>query len=241
MIYLKRYILSLWGLILVKYYCLRTRSATSLQLRKSYRRVFIICPGPSASRIVDEEFTDDDMIIFINHAIKLVDDINKNSSTCISDNLFYFSLDTPRTNEVYNLHLEEISKVKAFFLPYHFMHIPHFDYLRKINFVLNPKFTFSWEYGFELNNKGTNGFNKISSSGNSACGFGTLVSALQLAFTIGERNIVLFGCDFGESQNKRYFINSIPNRQDTPFDVIKYDFFEVCKKLKKLHWKIEIK
>ena len=241
MIYLKRYILSLWGLLLVMYFYLKTRNSTKVQLKKKYRRIVIICPGPSAIKIAEEKFSDDDMIIFINHAIKLVGFLDKNNFACISDNLFYFSQDTPRTYEAYNLHPKEMSKVKVFFLPYHYMHIPYFNYLSNINFLLNPKFRFSWEYGFELNNNSTDGFKRISMGRNSACGFGTLVTSLQLALAMGEKKIVLYGCDFGVSKDKRYFDEAIPVRLDTPFDKIRTDFFEVKNILQNLQWSVEIK
>lgn len=239
--YIKRYLISIWGLLLVKYYALKKKESTINQLNRKFKRIIIICPGPSAIKIRDEIISDSDCVIFINHAIKLFDEVNSKNSVSSKMNFYYFSVDTPRTSEAFDLSHEFMSKVNVIFTPYHYIHLPYFKYLDKIDILLNPRIGFSWTYGFQIRNNGPKGFSEISHGKISACGFGTLVSSLQLAFTMGQRNIVLFGCDFGSLGQEKYFDQSIPIRMDTPFNKIENDFIEISKIIRDKHWNINIK
>jgi hypothetical protein len=214
--FLKRYVLSIRAFLWIIFYSSKTRIARSFLFEKKFRRVFIVCPGPTANTILDESFTDSDIVILINHAIKLAEYVD------LKKNIYYFSLDYTRTSEIYQQSHSLFLRVKKIFLPYHFFHLTNKALIKEIDIVLLPKVTFSFTYGLMLKNNGPENIN-IMRRKFCANGFGTLASFLQIAFNFKPDEVVFCGCNFGKMSGSQYFDNLIPIRNDTPFDKIKND------------------
>lgn len=220
---LKRYAFSLRAFIWIVFFSIRTRGKRSLICNKKVRRVFIICPGPGAAQILEEDLFETDGVILINHAVKLAEHIKH------TKNVYYFSLDYSRTDEFLKSNSVLFSKVVKIFVPYHFFQLVNYKLIKNIDVVLMPSITFDLFFGLKIKNVGANnfkGFGKFFC----ATGYGTLASSLQLVANFSPEEVIFIGCDFGKIDDSQYFDKTIPIRHDTPFDLIRRDVNIILKK-----------
>jgi hypothetical protein len=191
----------------------------------NFREIHIVCPGPSAVKILDCEFEDSSAVIFVNHAVKMASDIS-------NDNLFYFSADGVRTSEVIKISHNELKKCTSILAPWHLFHVNN-KILRSIDIVLKPKVHVRYKYGLETVDNGPEQFS-VMTTAPCGSGFGSLVYALKFGLIFTPNTIKLWGCDFGNKNGKKYFDKNTPARSDTPFDLIREHFSVASEKIKEM-------
>ena len=92
-----------------------------------------------------------------------------------------------------------------------------------------PQLRFTKDFGFVGVNAGPENFDALKKR-SIASGFGSLVSALQLAVKFSPKTIRLLGCDFGDKKGKRYFSEDMPARKTEAFEKTK-KHFEVAEQI----------
>ena len=222
---IKKYLISIRGLI-----WLLTKLNINKKLKHeifntiSYDKVHIVLPGPTGEKIIKSEFNSNECIIFVNHAIKLANQVNTDIDK------YSFLADTTRAIEVMELFNNQIKATTSIFMPYNFIHLRRkLNLLSRFSIYLMPEITFNFKLGLECKNRGAINFKSLDIR---PCGygFGTLCFVLQLAYLFKPKIINTYGCNFGLVSNKRYFDETLPLRSDTPYEKIKLDF-EIIKKI----------
>lgn len=216
-----RYINSIYIFTIIKIKSFRSKSHFKKLFNSKYKKVHIICPGPSAKKVFNEEFHKDECIIFINHALKILPKIRTNDTM-----LYYFTSDGTRFQESINENLNQINKVTSIILTSHLYHF-NYNLVKKSNLFFVPEITLSKEYGLIGKNKGPNSFSKISMKP-FLTGFGSMINSLQLAILFKPKKIKLWGCDMIDVNNERYFSRDVPTRSTQQFDLTK-EHFEIIK------------
>lgn len=190
-----------------------------LKLKK--RTIHVVCPGPSAGIFLEETIDNNDLVFFINHGIQLAENFKKSS------NLFSFTIDGVRSYEILNYDFVKKGNIKTIFLPSHFFHYRRLSILKKIDIFLFPNIVFDSFYGFSLNSKSAIDF-KSNYYRFSALGYGSLNSFLQFVVKLKPIEIKLYGCDFGEKNNIRYFNKTMPSSNSHPFGLM-FEEFKIIK------------
>ena len=195
--------------------------------KMNFDDVHVVCPGPSAAKLVEQNFDENSAIIFVNHAVKLASQVKG------SGKLFYFSADVTRTSEVLIHNHEEIKKCFSILAPWHLFQIKKFSLFKGLNILLLPKTRMTSKYGLETVNNGPHNFSKLTKTPNGS-GFGTFVYSLKLAILFSPKRITLWGSDFGNKDGMKYFDEKTPIRNDTPFELIKKHFYIIKDKINDL-------
>jgi hypothetical protein len=212
---------SIYGYVLV----INKRAQGVRQLKEIgvYKTVHVVCPGPTASNIKNAEIDKDDAVIFVNFAVKL-------SPEVLSGNLFFLSADIVRYKEVLESFTLPANIKNRILLLASTFRLGSDNTWRKSDVLIVPHYRFKWPIGLSAK---ISSLDKLSKEtlGCEQTGFGTLNYALQVAAHMGEREIKLYGCDFGKVKGMLYGVENIPIRNDTPYDVIKFDFDRLVKHL----------
>lgn len=180
--------------------------------------VHLVCPGPSARELLNFSVTENDSIVFVNHAVGLVTELKVPSSA----GRYFITADTTRLMEIIKSRSEALASCKSIFTPYNLCHLKEKDLCSCIDIILKPKVRINFLLGLEMQNLGANNIN-ILEPHPSAKGFGSLLFGFQLAALLGTKKIVLWGVDYGEVAGQRYFDDKGLNRLDTPFKQISND------------------
>ena len=180
--------------------------------------VHLVCPGPSARQLLNFSVTENDSIIFVNHAVGLATELKVPSSV----DCFFITADTTRLMEIIRGRSEALALCKSIFSPYNLCHLKEKELCGCIDIILKPKVKINFLLGLEMQNLGAENIN-ILEPHPSAKGFGSLLFGLQLAALLGTKKIVLWGVDYGEVEGQKYFDDKSLTRLDTPFKKISHD------------------
>lgn len=193
----------------------------------NFDEVHVVCPGPSAADLLEQDFDEKSAIIFVNHAVKMASRVKG------SPKLFYFSADATRTFEVLTHSYKEVKKCCSIVAPWHLFQMSKFSLYKNIDILLLPKTRLTLKYGLETINDGPDNFSKLSKNPNGS-GFGTFVYSLKLAVLFSPKTITVWGSDFGNKNGIKYFDQSTPSRTDTPFELIKQHFYIIREKINEM-------
>lgn len=221
----KRFFKSLNAIFWITYYKFARKNDFRILYKKEFEKVHVICPGPSAQNFFTSEYEvrKYDAIILVNHALNLYPDIKT-----YTDNIFYFSSDGTRVKESIKLNRKILNEVFSVVSSIHLFHLDK-SIIKAINVVTLPQLTFSREFGFTGINNGPDDFDALKKRP-TASGFGSLICSLQLAVKFNPETIHLWGCDFGDTNGKRYFAEDVPTRKIEAFEKTK-NHFEIAEKI----------
>ena len=211
--------------------CLFKKKRINNLYTRRFKVVHIVCPGPSATALLEYKFGPNETIIFINHAIKM------SSKVIGPKEKFYFSADGTRTDEIISQCSNELVDCTSILATGHLFHI-NLEIIKNISIILLPQVKLSKKYGLSGLSKGPTNFTKLSKRP-VGYGFSSLNHSLQLAVLFTPIKINLWGCDIGEKNGVRYYDSSIPIRQKEYFNLAKAHFDIIEKKIESLGIVIE--
>ncbi len=189
-----------------------------------FARVNIICPGPSCEKFREQSFKKDEAFIFINHGLIVSDYIKDNN------NKFFISADGTRVREILKSHSNLHKRLFSIITPEHLFHLNHSS-IKNTSVVLIPSnLRFSTKYGIIAKNYGPEKFSALKKF-YTPTGFGSMISALQLALIFEPLSIRFWGCDIGEVGGVRYFDKAVPVREVEYFELARNDFSIVKEKI----------
>jgi len=222
---LKRYLKSINAIFWITYYKSTRKEDFRDLFSKEFKNVHVVCPGPSAQNLHKSAHAaeKDDAIILVNHALNLYPELKK-----YTDNIFYFSSDGTRVKESIKLKRDLLNEVFSVVSSGHLFHLDR-TIIKTINVVTLPRLMFTKDFGFAGINEGPENFDEMKKRP-VASGFGSLISALQLAVKFYPKTIRLWGCDFGDKKGKRYFSEDMPARKTEAFEKTK-KHFEVAEQI----------
>jgi hypothetical protein len=219
-----RYIKSINVYLLIIIKSINNKKATEALLLSSFKKVHILCPGPSAKKILNEEINKDECIIFINHAIKMLPNIKSNHTS-----FFYFTSDGTRFKENLNDSADELTKATSIIFAEHLFHF-NSRLVNKCDIFFVPQVKFNKKFGIVGKNEGPHSFQKIKKNP-IISGFGSMINSLQLAVLFKPKKIKLWGCDMLDINNERYFDKSVPIRSTDGFELTKKHFSIIKQKI----------
>ena len=222
---LKRYLKSFNAVFWIIYYKSVRKKEYEELFKNKFKNVHVVCPGPSAQDFFTSEHAagKEDVIILVNHALNLYPHLKK-----FTDNIIYFSSDGTRVKESIKLNRDLLTEVFSVVSTTHLFHLDK-SIIKAINVVTLPQLTFKKEFGFTGINKGPDDFNALKKRPTTS-GFGSLICSLQLAVNFNPESIRLWGCDFGDTNGKRYFSDDVPTRKIEEFEKTKRHF-EIVEKI----------
>jgi len=197
-----------------------------------YSEVHIVCPGPTAKKILKYPIPKDSAVIFVNHAVRLASEFPE------VNNKYYFSADAVRTLEAINETSIEFESCVSVLTPAHFFHANSRKLFREVDIMLLSKVHLTKKYGLEMVDLGPESFSKLKSRPTSS-GFGSFIHSIKFALLFSPLKITLWGCDFGVKDNERYFHPGIATIGDTPYNLIR-SHFEIVKNIIETDMGIEI-
>jgi hypothetical protein len=219
--FIKVFAQSLRAILIISFYRFYKKSDFEKILRLRFSKVNIICPGPSCKNFRKINFKEDEAYIFINHGLIV--------SNYVSKNKFFISADGTRVSEVMKSHPGEYDSLFSIITPEHFRHLT-LEIIKNTNLVfLSNHLRLSKNHGIVAKNLGPDGFRPLNLRP-SPTGFGSMICALQLAVSFSPKEIILHGCDIGETGGVRYFDSSVPIREFEAFELTK-KHFSVVKKM----------
>mgnify|MGYP001348825145 FL=1 len=149
---LLRYLISFKVYLIIIFKSFFSRKDLNALFQTRFETVHILCPGPSAKKIIDHKIEKNECVIFINHALKMVNEININQAS-----LFYFTSDGTRLKESVHDNLHELMQVKSIIFASHLFHF-NLKLINKCDIFFVPKIEFSKEFGVVGQNNGPNSF-----------------------------------------------------------------------------------
>lgn len=186
--------------------------------------VHISCPGPSAKLIEAYKFPTDTPVIFVNHAVSLVE-----SRSFSNTRNFFFSADGVRVDSIINSKLASLNKCTSIFVPGHLFQVTS-KIIKSIDYIPTPKCRLSMKYGLIIEDFNIDEIQPLSDR--TICyGFGSLLMAISFALIFKPKVIHLWGSDLKEVNGLTYFSKDIPKLDQLPFDLIKSSILTATKVL----------
>lgn len=226
-----RFLLSIYWLLLI---IIKNRNSnTSSQILKNFKLkssdIHIICPGPSIEKILDHELNNDDIYIFVNHAVSYTSKKNFNNVKKI-----FFTSDPSRASEIVNEKYDSFKKCLSILTPGHLFHMNH-KIFKNFDYIYQPNITIDSKYG--LVGKSIES-NKIEAPDRifTGYGFGSLISAVTFSLLFKPNNINFWGCDFGPVDGKFYGTENTNVTEKTPYNLIKNTIDTIDKKLPNINF-----
>jgi hypothetical protein len=180
--------------------------------------VHLVCPGPSSKQLLNFSVTENDSIIFVNHAVGLATELQVPSLA----SRYFITADTTRLMEIIKSRSEALALCKSIFTPANLCHLNEKELCSCIDIILKPKLKINLLLGLEMQNLGVDNINILEPHPTQK-GFGSIFFGFQLAALLGTKKIVLWGVDHGKVDGQRYFDNKTFTRLDTPFKQISND------------------
>jgi hypothetical protein len=224
---IKRYFLSFfWYTVLFLKNRYTGKSNYFLKLENvSYSEVHISCPGPSAKLIESYKFTEGTPVVFVNHAVGLLD-----SPVFLNTRNFFFSADGVRVAEVISLKLQCLKKCTSVLVPGHLFQVS-WKIIESIDYIARPRCHFSMNYGLVIQGCDTNDIQALSDKAISY-GFGSLLMAISFALLFRPKVIHIWGADLKSVNGVTYFSKEVPRLEQLPFDLMKSTISIATKVLK---------
>lgn len=213
---IRRYLLSiLWFIILfIRNIFTKKRHYFSRFAKKGLSEVHISCPGPSAKMIEAYCFEGGAPVIFVNHAVSLVD-----SPAFLNTRNFFFSADAVRVAEVINAKRGNLSKCTSILVPGHLFQVSR-KILKSIDHISIPKCSFSVNYGLVIQERDISDIQALSDR--PVCyGFGSLLMSISFALAFKPKVIHVWGADLKSVNGATYFSNDVPKIEPLPFELMR--------------------
>ena len=162
------------------------------------KKIHILCPGGSLDLIKKASINKSDLIIFVNHTLKICDlDLLKDCSKIA------FSGDPQRAKEIINIKNNKLRKCKSILFPNHLFHLDE-NIFKNYELIFNILPGFSSNLGI-VSNQFKN-FRDIIPPAIvfRGYGYGSLSSAIILSLLFEPKELHFWGCDFYSSNTKLY-------------------------------------